>query len=421
MGAEANDEGTVANASTPERDHITVSSSRMSTVGNLSVRRALPQRDLRTVGAWCFADHMGPMDVTEKIGLDVGPHPHMGIQTVTWLVEGEALHRDSLGTEQLLRPHQLNLMTAGRGVAHSEEATGRYRGALQGVQLWIAQPDATRNAAPAFEHHRELPQKELGGCTATVLVGDFAGLESPARHDSPLVGIDLEAHGTSTFSLQPEFEYALIVLEGSSSLNGLALEAGNLAYVPTGYDEITLVPQTPTRALVLGGVPIGEPILMWWNFVARSRAEIDEAFESWTNDDSRFGIVASTLARVGGVVPSWHASRVASASQKANVSEWRVTNNVGRQRYEISSDAAAAGFAEYDVADDIVSFTHTFTQPSHGGKGLATKLVRFALDDAKAQGLGVLPYCWFVAKVIAEHPDDYMALVPPDRRADFNL
>ncbi len=157
--------------------------SRDETVGRIRVRRALPRTGRRTIGAWCFADHMGPVDVTEEHGLDIGPHPHTGLQTVTWLVAGQVLHRDSLGSEQLIAPGQLNLMTAGRGVAHAEEATGAYRGPLHGIQLWIAQPEATRHGAAAFEHHASLPQAEVGAATATVLVGELGGARSPARHD----------------------------------------------------------------------------------------------------------------------------------------------------------------------------------------------------------------------------------------------
>ena len=140
---------------------IEVTESHTATVGKFSVRRALPRRGRRTVGAWCFADHMGPADVTETSGMDIGPHPHIGLQTVTWLLDGEALHRDSLGSEQLITPGQLNLMTAGAGVAHSEEATGRYHGRLEGIQLWVALPEPTRDSAAAFEHHAELPRVEL--------------------------------------------------------------------------------------------------------------------------------------------------------------------------------------------------------------------------------------------------------------------
>src|SRR3954452_14512550 len=159
-----------------EQSCVEVTESHNAVVVRFNVAGALPRRGRRTVGAWCFADHMGPADVTESSGLYVGPHPHMGLQTVTWLLAGEALHHDSLGSEQVIAPGQLNLMTAGGGVATAEEATDSSSGRLHGIQLWVAQPDETRHGDAAFEHHAELPQVELGGADATVLVGDFGGV-----------------------------------------------------------------------------------------------------------------------------------------------------------------------------------------------------------------------------------------------------
>ena len=155
-------------------------------VGSLTVQRALPRRGRRTVGSWCFADVMGPADAA---AVGIGPHPHIGLQTVTWLLAGELLHLDSLGSEQPIRPGQLNLMTAGHGVAHAEESPGSRP--LHGIQLWIAQPEATRHDEPAFEHHADLPGTELPGCEVTVLVGDLAGARSPARCDTEHVGAEL--------------------------------------------------------------------------------------------------------------------------------------------------------------------------------------------------------------------------------------
>jgi len=274
-------------------------------VGDVSVRRALPQRTHRTVGAWCFADHMGPADVTEERGLDIGPHPHCGLQTVTWLVDGQALHRDSLGSEQVIVPGQLNLMTAGHGVAHAEEATGHYRGTLQGIQLWIALPESTRSAPPAFEHHATLLSDEFDRTVATVLVGDFNGVVSPARHDTPLVGVDLEVRGPSRLPLQRDFEYAMIVLEGELSVNGVRLEPGKLGYLAQGLDEIDVSPREAARAILLGGEPFEETVLMWWNFVARTREEVNDAYESWRRNDDRFGSVTSSLKRIDTPAPYW--------------------------------------------------------------------------------------------------------------------
>src|SRR5436305_1836789 len=209
-------EQTVTTAQPPV---VEVTDSREVTVGAMRVRRALPRRQRRTVGAWCFVDHMGPEQVTESHGLDIGPHPHMGLHTVTWLVDGAVLHRDSLGSEQVIRPGQLNLMTAGHGVVHAEEAVDGYRGTLHGVQLWVAQPSETRDGDAAFEHHADLPKVKLGSAVATVLVGDLAGATSPARHDTAIVGADLDVRpGATTWPLRHDFEHAIVVLDGEVAI-----------------------------------------------------------------------------------------------------------------------------------------------------------------------------------------------------------
>jgi redox-sensitive bicupin YhaK (pirin superfamily) len=279
-----------------------ITESRAAQVGAFQVRRALPRRGRRSIGAWCFVDHFGPAAVTERHGLDVGPHPHIGLQTVTWLLDGEALHRDSLGTEQVIRPGQLNLMSAGHGVAHSEEATGRFRGELHGVQLWVAQPDSTRNGPPAFEHHADLPRVELSAATATVLVGT----DSPARRDTDHVGLSLELRaGTTVIPLRAACEYGLVVFTGSVQVDGARVDPGHLAYLGAGRDERALVVTEATRALVVGGVPLDRPPLMWWNFVARTREEIIDAHRSWDIDDARFGPVQSALPRLTVGPPPW--------------------------------------------------------------------------------------------------------------------
>ncbi len=284
--------------------------SRESQVGAMRVRRALPRRAHRTVGAWCFADHMGPASVTEERGLGIGPHPHIGLQTVTWLVAGEVLHRDSLGSEQVIRAGQLNLMTAGGGVAHSEEATGRYRGELHGIQLWVAQPEETRHGPAAFEHHPLLPRVDLDGATATVVVGDFGGLVSPARRDTNHVGVDLALRaGRTVAPLRSDYEYTLVVLAGAVQSDSVVVGPGHLAYLGTDRTEIALVSAQSARVMLLGGVPFAEQLVMWWNFVARTTAEVDAAYASWQADDGRFGDVASPLARIPAPRPVWSTNR----------------------------------------------------------------------------------------------------------------
>lgn len=272
-------------------------------VGSFTVRRVLPRRTLRTVGAWCFADQMGPAEVTETSGLDVGPHPHMGLQTVTWLMHGTALHKDSLGSEQLISPGQLNLMTAGHGIVHAEEATGTYRGTLHGVQLWVAQADGQRggerDGPPAFEHHAELPAVDSSVGTFTVLAGSFGGVQSPAGFAPGLVGVDVALHaGTSVWPLRSDFEHAAIVLDGEVRVGDGIARPGQLAYLGTGRSEMRIEARDRARLLLLGGLPFAEPLVMWWNFVGRSRDEIAHAQRQWLDGDGRFGEVPSRLARI---------------------------------------------------------------------------------------------------------------------------
>jgi quercetin 2,3-dioxygenase len=284
---------------------VELAAGRVAQVGSLSVRRVLPHRPRRTVGAWCFADQIGPVTVREPGTAGIGPHPHMGLQTVTWLLEGELLHRDSLGSEQLIRPGQLNLMTAGHGVAHAEEDPGGAN-RLHGVQLWLAQPDANRNGPAGFEHHGSLPGVELDGASATVLVGDVAGEVSPARRDTEHVGAELTVRGSrATLPLRRDYEHALVVLVGQVSVESVVVEPGVLAYLGTGRDEVRVETDDTARVLLLGGVPFPEPIFMWWNFVARTRDEVTEARRQWAAGDPRFGSVRSKLARIEVGPPPW--------------------------------------------------------------------------------------------------------------------
>jgi len=272
---------------------------RTKDVGGIPVRRTLPRRTHRTVGAWCFADHMGPMVLTGDHQFDVAPHPHIGLQTVTWLRAGEVLHRDSLGTEQPVRAGECNLMTAGWGVSHSEEQPVGERGDVHGLQLWVAQPDTTRNGEPAFEHHAALPKVELEHADATVIVGAFAGTTSPARRDTDHFGAELTVRtGRTTLPLDGSHEHALIVLEGAIALDGVPLADSQLGYVRPGRTAMTIEARDPAVVMLLGGTPFEARIEMFWNYVARTTDEIDAAIASWNADDGRFGTVASPLPRL---------------------------------------------------------------------------------------------------------------------------
>jgi redox-sensitive bicupin YhaK (pirin superfamily) len=287
-------------------DDVEITPSRAATVGPLTVRRALPTRGRRSVGAWCFADHMGPLSLAPDRSIDVAPHPHIGLQTVTWLFSGEFLHRDSLGSEQLIRAGQLNLMSSGHGIAHSEENPGRTSGELHGIQLWVAQPSNTRDASSEFVHLAEPPKVTLENGIATVLVGAFADGASTARHDTDLVGVELDLHGgDTTVGLDPTFEYALIVANGEVNVATTRVRPGQLAYLGSGADECRFNCSQSSRAMLIGGVPFDEKLFMWWNFVARTQDEISDAWRAWATGDERFGKVASSFDRIEVNPPLW--------------------------------------------------------------------------------------------------------------------
>jgi len=267
-------------------DGLELTRARTAAVGDMSVRRLLPLRLRRSVGAWCFIDHYGPMSVDGVTGMAVPPHPHIGLQTVTWLMAGNVLHRDSLGSEQMIRPGQLNLMTAGRGIAHAEESPAAHDPLLHGVQLWVALPDASRLTEPDFEHHAELPVTRVGGLAITVLLGSLAGapaLRSPATTFSGIVGAELAAATDvrERIALEPTFEHVVFVTSGAASVAGTELAPGSLLYLPPGRDILTVMASPGTAAMLLGGVPLGERLLMWWNFVARTPQEIAAAVAGW--------------------------------------------------------------------------------------------------------------------------------------------
>ena len=286
---------------------------RETTLGDsMIIRRALPQKNRRMVGAWCFLDHFGPVDVSRGDGLRVGPHPHIGLQTFTWPLEGEILHRDSLGYVQLIRPGQVNLMTAGRGISHSEESPQPHPPRLHGLQLWIALPESQRFCEPAFEHYPELPVVERDGFRITVLVGEALGQLAPTRVYSPLVALDLHASGPGNVELplRSDFEHALLVAQGEVLIRGeeQPLGPGTLLYLGAGRGELALRADAPARLLLIGGEPFAEDILMWWNFVARSRAEIDQATRDWNMERAYGSVQGYPGPRLQAPLPPWRNS-----------------------------------------------------------------------------------------------------------------
>jgi quercetin 2,3-dioxygenase len=257
---------------------------RSAMVGDgLNVRRALPNHKRRMVGAWCFLDHAGPMEFYPGAGLSVGPHPHIGLQTFTWMIEGEVMHHDSLGNKQLIRPGQVNLMTAGRGISHAEISASAGPGRIHTTQLWIALPDAERSREPAFQHYPDLPILESGGYRITLLAGTAFGHTAPARVYSPLVGMDLASTGAAavTVPLDPAFEHAVLCLSGAVGIAGEQLEPGTLLYLGTQRESVSVASGAASRLLLIGGEPFGEDVLLWWNFVGRTADEMRKATEDW--------------------------------------------------------------------------------------------------------------------------------------------
>ncbi|HSE09665.1 MAG TPA: pirin family protein [Nocardioidaceae bacterium] len=259
----------------------------------MSVRRTLPQRQRSLIGAWCFVDHYGPDDVAETGGMDVPPHPHTGLQTVSWLFTGEVEHRDSLGTHAFVRPGELNLMTAGHGVAHSEVSTSATT-TLHGVQLWLALPDGARDVARDFAHHA--PEAvPLDGGTARVFLGSLAGVTSPVHTFTPLLGAELvlDAGSSVVLEVDPEFEHGLLVDLGPVVLEGTELARAELGYVEPGVSSLTVSnpSDSAARMLLLGGEPFPDQIVMWWNFVGRTHEEIVAFREEWQAETERFGRV----------------------------------------------------------------------------------------------------------------------------------
>ncbi|MDQ1628687.1 MAG: quercetin 2,3-dioxygenase [Actinomycetota bacterium] len=248
------------------------------------VRRTLPHRDLPTVGAWCFVDDYGPADVSRSSGMHVPPHPHTGLQTVTWLLAGEVHHQDSVGSQQRVRPGELSIMTAGRGIAHAETSPPDHPPLLRGVQLWVALPDGDRHVRPHFAHHATLPVVVDGGLRATVMVGSVAGERSPAESYTPLVGADLvlDRDATARLPVEADFEHAVLALGGDVTVDGAPVPAASLVYLGCGRREIALAAgSSGARLLLLGGAPFEEELLMWWNFIGRDHEEIVAFRTEW--------------------------------------------------------------------------------------------------------------------------------------------
>ncbi len=271
----------------------------------MTVRRTLPSRARSLIGAWCFVDHYGPDPVGGpggSPGMVVPPHPHTGLQTVSWLFTGEVEHRDSAGHHAMVRPGEVNLMSAGRGISHSEISTAATT-TLHGAQLWVALPDHARDGDPAFTHHAPEPVRRPG-LEARVFLGSLLDVTSPVPTATPLLGAELllEAGATTTLDVDPAFEHGVLVDTGALTVAGTPAAAHDLVYLPPGTDRLRIeAGADPVRVLLLGGPPFGESIVMWWNFVGRTHEEVAGFRAEWqaqveggpdgaTYVDGRFGV-----------------------------------------------------------------------------------------------------------------------------------
>lgn len=267
----------------------------LSESDGLTVRRTLPTRERSFVGAWCFVDHFGPNPVDPQHGMFVRPHPHTGLQTVSWLFAGEIEHRDSAGNHALIKRGELNLMTAGRGISHSEMSTTNAT-TLHGVQLWVVLPEAARFTEPTFVHF--VPEPKINnGVTSRVFLGSLLGQSSPVQTFTPLVGaqLDLEPGVRLRLPLDIAFEYGLLLDEGELLVDGELLNRHALAIRTTGTSSVELESRTAVRLLVLGGTPFEEQIVMWWNYIGSSHDEVEQFHRQWlaevdgTAQRSQFG------------------------------------------------------------------------------------------------------------------------------------
>jgi redox-sensitive bicupin YhaK (pirin superfamily) len=260
------------------------------------VLRLLPHKERRMVGAWCFVDVFGPTDVHDRVGMAVPPHPHMGLQTVSWMVQGNVLHRDSLGTTALVEPGRAAVMTAGNGIAHSENSPVNHGPVLHGAQLWVALPEHARSGDHSFVLHEPAPIRETPGCRARVFIGRMGTTVAPAQGVTALLGVELSPESsqrkTGSLPLDPAYEHMLVPLVGTTSVCDEDVQSGQAIYLGTDRDHLDLQMSADSRALLLGGLPFEEEIVMWWNFVARTHEEIEQARQQWNaGGDPRFGEV----------------------------------------------------------------------------------------------------------------------------------
>jgi redox-sensitive bicupin YhaK (pirin superfamily) len=263
----------------------------------VDIQRLLPSAGIRMIGAWCFLDYYGP--TAQSSAMNIAAHPHTGLQTVSWLFSGQIEHNDSTGSRSLITPGQLNLMTAGKGIAHSEISSDQNQ-VLHGVQFWIALPDDQRNQEPHFEHHQQLPIIELGQLHMRLFMGNYQGINSPAVTYSKLIGAEISGPaGRHNLALATNFEHGIMAITNPVLVDESVIRDSQLLYIASGKGEIEIKSDLPFRLILIGGQALGEDLVMWWNFVGRSHEEIIQMRQNW--EDGKYPRVAD---QIGGRIPA---------------------------------------------------------------------------------------------------------------------
>jgi len=380
----------------------------------IRVPRTLPQRQRSLIGAWCFIDHYGPVSAR----IDVPPHPHTGLQTVSWLFSGEVEHRDSAGVHAVVGPGELNLMTAGAGICHAEVSAGA-QPVLHGVQLWVALPASDRDTGRDFAHYAPTP-RSLQGAVVWVFLGELAGSRSPVHTFTPLLGaqIDLDAGTELDIDVDPAFEHGVLCHLGLVDVDGTHLGVAELAYRSAGQSQLHLrnAGDWPARVLLLGGTPFAEELVMWWNFVGPSHDDIVRYRRLWEDGDERLGAVRGYRGSVTRLpapplpttrlrprpIPQRKEREVAMTADKTGA---ETTVRLEDCRYTIAVEGKQVGLADFADRGDQRVFFHTEIDPAYGGRGLATILLEEALNEARDEGKRIVPVCSMIGTVLKKHPE----------------
>lgn len=371
-------------------------------LGGLSLRRVLPQLTHRAIGPFVFLDHFGPAMVGPGQSMEVPPHPHIGLATVSWLYEGAVMHRDSLGSEQRIDPGAINWMVAGRGIVHSERTPARLkrtRHRTHGLQLWVALPQGYEETEPLFEHHpaRTLPELRKAGVTLRVLLGTAYGQRAPATTFSPMFYVDVSLKAGASHRVTDEHpERGLYLVEGALTCAGERYTAGQLLVLtPGGSPEVRA--EEACRFVLIGGAPLDGPRLMWWNFVSSSRRRLEEAKRAWKTqsfplvpgDEDRFTPLPDEAPHIE-PVPSFDGGEFVLYQQGEVLGEltWKRVNQT------------------------VMLITHTGVRESQRGKGQARRLVMHAVAWAREHRVKIAPRCPYARKVITEDTDLHDVLAP---------